>query len=159
MPGDKRLNPEAVPLGWREWAALPELGIGRIKGKVDTGARTSTLHAYFVEPYEDNGVALVRFGIHPLQRRTDIERICTAPVFDRRWVSDSGGHREQRYIIRTTLRLGGREWPVEMTLTNRDSMTFRLLIGRTALGNHFSVHPARSYLTGRPPAPQHRKPR
>jgi hypothetical protein len=158
MPGDKRPDHEVIPLGWREWAALPELGINRIKGKVDTGARTSTLHAYFVEPYEENGVAMVRFGIHPLQRRTDIERLCSAPIHDRRWVSDSGGHREQRYIIRTTLRLGGREWPVEMTLTNRDSMTFRLLIGRTALDSHFCVHPDRSYLTGRPPAAQRGRP-
>jgi hypothetical protein len=138
-------------IGWREWVSLPELGIDAIKAKVDTGARTSTLHAFEVDPYEESGVPMVRFGIHPLQKRTDVEIYCTAPVVDRRWVSDSGGHREQRWVILTRLRLGAIEWPLELTLTNRDSMLFRMLLGRTGMGHRFMVRPDASYLLGRPP--------
>lgn len=138
-------------IGWREWVALPELGIDSIKAKVDTGARTSTLHAFEVEPYEESGVQMVRFGLHPIQKRTDLELFCKAPVVDRRWVSDSGGHREQRWVIRTPVRLGAIEWPLELTLTNRDSMLFRMLLGRTGMGRHFVVRPDASYLLGKPP--------
>jgi hypothetical protein len=138
-------------IGWREWVSLPELGIQAIKAKVDTGARTSALHAFQLESYEEAGVRMVRFGIHPIQKRTDVELFCTAPVVDRRWVSDSGGHREQRWVIRTPVRIGGTEWPVELTLTNRDSMLFRMLLGRTGMGHHFAVRPDASYLVGKPP--------
>lgn len=137
-------------IGWREWVSLPELGIKAIKAKVDTGARTSTLHAFEVEPYDESGVPMVRFGIHPIQKRTDVEVYCTAPVVDRRWVTDSGGHREQRWIILTQVSLGGITWPLELTLTNRDSMLFRMLLGRTGMGSHFMVKPDASYLLGKP---------
>ena len=120
-------------IGWREWLALPDLGLPAIKAKIDTGARTSALHAYFVEPFHKGGIEHVRFGIHPLQKRTDIEVVCEAPVIDRRWVSDSGGHREWRYVIEAPVHMGGRVWPVEITLTSRDSMLFRMLLGRTAI--------------------------
>jgi hypothetical protein len=138
-------------IGWREWVSLPELGIDAIKAKVDTGARTSALHAFQLEPYEESGVHMVRFGIHPIQKRMDVELFCSAPVVDLRWVSDSGGHREQRWVIRTPVRIGGIEWPVELTLTNRDSMLFRMLLGRTGMGRHFVVCPDVSYLVGKPP--------
>ncbi len=136
-------------VGWREWLALPELGIPAIKAKIDTGARTSALHAYFVEPFKRDGVKMVRFGIHPLQRNTDLEIICEAVVKDQRIVSDSGGHREQRYVIESNVHFMGMVWPVEMTLTNRDMMKFRMLLGRTALAGMFKIDPQKSYLGGR----------
>jgi hypothetical protein len=137
-----------LTIGWREWLALPELGIPAIKAKVDTGARTSALHAYFVEPFERHGSEWVRFGVHPLPRRQSLELICEAPVKDRRLVSDSGGHKEWRYVIETQLALAGRQRRVELTLTNRDTMLFRMLLGRTSLQG-MRVDPQASYLTGR----------
>jgi len=135
-------------IGWREWLTLPELAIPQIKAKIDTGARTSSLHAYFVEPYTQDGREMGRFGVHPLQKRLDLEIICMAPVKDFRRVSDSGGHQEMRYVIETMVQLGQRCWPIEVTLTNRDNMTFRMLLGRTALQG-ICVLPDRSYLCGR----------
>jgi hypothetical protein len=138
-------------IGWREWVELPELGIAHIKAKIDTGARTSALHAFAVDPFQEKGVQMVRFSLHPLQKRVDVVHHCTARVVDRRWVSDSGGHREQRWVIETPIRLGDIEWRIELTLTNRDSMLFRMLLGRTAMGKNFQVQPDRSYLQGTPP--------
>jgi hypothetical protein len=138
-----------LTVGWREWLAFPDLGIAQIKAKVDTGARTSALHAFFVEPYEQHGSPMVHFGVHPLQRRDDVVRECHAAVVDHRWVSDSGGHRERRYVILTTLVLGPHSWSVELTLTNRDDMRFRVLLGRTAMRGRLLINPASSYLVGR----------
>jgi hypothetical protein len=138
-------------LGWREWLALPELGIRRIKAKVDTGARTSCLHAFYVEPFRARRRDMVRFGVHPVQRSDSEVVHCEAPMLDRRMVSDSGGHREMRYVIQTRLVVSGFDDPVELTLTNRDSMRFRMLLGRTALSAAgFCVDPARSYLAKAP---------
>ncbi|SFN34586.1 ATP-dependent zinc protease family protein [Marinobacter pelagius] len=141
---------ERVSLGWREWVALPDLDISRIKAKVDTGARTSCLHTFRTEPYTENGERRVRFWVHPVQN--DLHQVveCDAKVLDERNVSDSGGHRELRLVIETTVVVGDRSWPVEMTLTNRDSMRFRMLLGRTAMDGRSVVFPEASYLAGEP---------
>lgn len=136
-------------LGWREWLSLPGLGIDHIKAKVDTGARTSALHAFYVEAYRIDGEAWVRFGVHPEQNNRDLVVECRAPIKDRRLVSDSGGHQEERYVIETLLDVGGLGWLAEITLTDRDTMKFRMLLGRTALKDRFLVDPDASYLQGK----------
>jgi hypothetical protein len=139
-------------IGWKEWLALPDLGIPAIKAKIDTGARTSSLHTFSIEEYIVNGLAMVRFGIHPLQKRRDVELFCEAPVVDHRRVKDSGGHSEMRHVIETTAVLGSRRWTIQITLTNRDGMMFRMLLGRAALAGQFIIDSGRSYRGGRRPA-------
>ncbi len=137
-------------VGWREWISLPDLGIKSIKAKMDTGARTSALHTYFIEPFMDNDRHMVRFGIHPKQKSDKNGVICTAGIIDQRHIVDSGGHPELRYIIGTDILVGGRRWPIDLSLTNREQMRFRLLIGRSAISEELIIDPQLSFTLGRP---------
>ena len=133
--------------GWREWIALPDVGVPWIKAKIDTGARTSSIHAFDVE---DAG-ATVAFWVHPWQDSTDDARRIELPVHDRRVVRSSSGHEEERIVVLLAVQLVGRTIDAELTLTNRDSMGFRMLIGREALQQGFVVDPSASFLGGRSP--------
>lgn len=139
---------EQTVIGWREWVRLPDLGQAVIKAKIDTGARTSALHAYFVEPFELEGRTWVRFGLHPRQKDTQVQIECEAPVIDQRRVTDSGGHAEMRYVIATTLVLGNTAYQAEVTLTDRENMLFRMLLGRGALKPRFLVDSDQSFVLG-----------
>jgi len=138
-----------LTFGWREWVQLPALGLRNIKAKVDTGARTSALHAFEVSPFEENGQKRVRFKIHPNQRDSETVVVCVSDVIDERVVRDSGGHREKRWVIETPVAIGKHAWSIELTLTARDDMMFRMLLGRTAIRGRAIVDPARSYRAGK----------
>ncbi|HWU23174.1 MAG TPA: RimK/LysX family protein [Nocardioides sp.] len=141
----------AVPAGWREWVGLPDLGVEHVKAKLDSGARTSALHAFDLVEFERDGAAWVRFSVHPWQKSADDARTVELPVHDRRPVRSSTGHVQQRYVVQMRLELLDRTVTAEVTLTRRDAMGFRLLIGREALRQGFLVDSGRSYLGGRPP--------
>ena len=137
----------AKPLiGWREWAVLPDVGISRIKVKIDTGAKTSSLHAYDVVVFKRHGREFVKFKVHPLQRNTRRIVECESRLIEWRQVTDSGGKRTLRPVIETRIMLGAREVLAEVTLIARDEMGFRMLIGRQAIKGHWLVDPARSYI-------------
>jgi hypothetical protein len=132
-------------IGWREWLSLPELDIHKIKAKVDTGARTSALHAFSLRPFRQDNCDKISFDIHPVQHDSTVVVTCVADIIDRRWVTDSGGHRDERYVICTPVILGNDTWPIEITLTERDTMLFRMLLGRSAIRKRYVVDPARSF--------------
>lgn len=137
-------------IGWREWVKLPELGINRIKVKVDTGARTSSLHVLDLENFTKNGNPWVRFKVHPIQRTTKRTVKSEAQVLELRSVRNSGGKASMRPVIITNVTLLGETWPVELTLANRDDMGFRMLLGREAIRQKFLVDPGGSYYGGKP---------
>lgn len=144
-----RRTPKDV-IGWREWVGLPDLGIEHVKAKVDTGARSSALHAYDVEAFERDGESWVRFKVHPVQRRTDEVATAEAAVLEYRRVRSSSGKASRRPVIVTRVSLLGHTWPVEVTLANRDAMGFRMLLGREAFRGRFLVDAGRSYYGGEP---------
>jgi hypothetical protein len=146
--GKKRIERQTV--GWREWIALPDWGVPAIKAKVDTGARTSALHAFDIETFERDGSAWARFLIHPWQDSSADEISVEAPLMDHRSVRSSSGASRLRPVVSTTVELAGTLVPIEVTLTRRDEMGFRMLIGRQALRRRFLVDSGRSYLGGKP---------
>lgn len=140
---------ELLVLGWREWVALPGLGVEAIKAKLDTGARTSSLHAFGLERFTRDGTSMVRFEIHPVQRSAAGALRVEVPVLEERSVRSSSGQEELRPVILTEVALSGRAWPIELTLARRDAMGFRMLLGRQALRRRALVDPGRSFLAGR----------
>lgn len=146
---DEPANSSTVA-GWREWVSLPDLGVEWIKAKLDTGARTSAIHAFDIEEIHTDGMPQVRFSVRPWQRADDDVVTTTAPLLDRRVVRSSNGQAEERLTIPLTIRVLGRDIDSHVTLSNRDEMGFRLLIGREALRQGILVDSDRSYVGGRP---------
>jgi hypothetical protein len=143
---------EHLPIvGWREWVALPDLGVVAVKAKIDTGARSSSLHAYDVETFRKDGIEFARFGVCPIQRTREGAVTAVSPVLEHRRVKSSSGHVQLRPVILTNLELLGRRWEIEVTLASRDRMGFRLLLGREAIRNRLVVDAGRSYYGKRPP--------
>lgn len=137
-------------IGWREWVSLPELGNVILKAKIDTGARTSSLHAWNLALLNENGEEYVTFELHPIQRDNRKAAKCMAPLIDRRIIKSSTGHRQQRFVISTLAQVGQHRWPIELSLTRRDEMGFRMLLGRAAIREHFLINPGKSFLAGMP---------
>lgn len=144
-------------LGWRELVGLPDLGIRTIKAKVDTGARSSSLHAYDIEEFDKDGELWVRFNIRPIQHDDTKVVRASARILDRRHVRSSSGQVTERYVISTTVKLMGESWPIELTLACRDEMGFRMLLGREAIRGKFYVDPNSSYHGGGKERPSKRK--
>jgi hypothetical protein len=146
-----RARREARPsIGWREWVSLPQLNIDWVKAKIDSGARSSSLHAFAIEPFEKDATTWVRFSVHPIQRSDEVVVTAEAPVLDQRAVRSSSGHVSMRYVISTMVSWNQHVWPIELTLAWRDSLGFRMLLGREAIRRRFVINPSRSYLGGRP---------
>ena len=132
-------------IGWREWVRLPDLGGVLVKAKVDTGARTSSLHAYDLTEIDRDGETWIDFRFHPIQRDTDTVASGSARLIDRRLVTASNGLSELRPVVETEIQIDDRRLPIELTLTRRDEMGFRMLLGRRAVRDHFLIDPKRSF--------------
>ena len=163
--GDLRISPfhpfsfqpflpmSLITVGWREWLAFPEIGLPAVRVKVDTGAATSAIHAHAVERFTQGGAPYARFDVHPFFRRhRRVTVTCEAPVVDERTVTSSSGHADARLVVGVVLRLGVRvgapEWPVELSLADRRTMRFPMLLGREAMSGHVAVDPGASFLLG-----------
>ena len=149
-PTSSEPDSSRVVVGWREWVALPQAGVDWVKAKIDTGARSSSIHAFDLESFEKDGQEWVRFSIHPWQKSDEDHVELSLPVLDRREVRSSNGQTEQRYAVALDVTLAGRTITTVMTLSNRDEMGFRMLIGREALERGFLVDSAISYAGGKP---------
>lgn len=139
---------DLLTIGWREWVAFPELGLQAVKAKVDSGARTSALHAFSIERFHARKQDRVRFTTEPFQYKHLPKVHCEARLLDIRSVTSSSGQAEVRHVIETQIRIGDHHWPIELTLTNRSNMRFRMLLGRHAMKHRAILNPGRSYLTG-----------
>lgn len=148
-----RPSPSTLPvIGWREWIGLPDFGVLAIKAKIDSGAQTSALHADSIKIFSRAGRKHVRFTLHPLQKRSDIEIECEVELLEMRKVRSSSGHLSVRPAVILEVALGGIRWPIEVTLVNRDVMGFRMLLGRQAIRKRFLIDCGRSYLVGKAPS-------
>lgn len=139
---------EKITVGWREFCALPTLNIPAIKAKIDTGARTSALYAANIETFQTDGAKYVKFVVHPDQNHYSIEVACSAKIFEQRYIRNSGGQQELRYVIKTKLQMGDQEHDIELSLSNREDMRFRMLLGREALKLFGTVDPELSFSLG-----------
>lgn len=138
-------TPSSLILGWQEWVALPDLGLPALKAKIDTGAKTSSLHTHLIEPYGPAKRPMVRFTVRPDPNRKELEIDACAEVVDRRAVTSSNGERELRYVIATRVHIGDLSWPIEITLANRERLTYRMLLGRQAIRSNILVDPESSF--------------
>ena len=146
------MSQSKVIIGSEEWCSFPEINIPIIKARVDSGAKTSALHAVNIAPFVRDNENWVKFDINPIQNNTKAVKHCEAKLIDKRVVKSSSGYREQRHVIQTQLTIGDDTWTIEMTLTNRDSMGFRMLLGREAMSGRVLVDPEQKYLLGQPSA-------
>ncbi len=145
----KKNNSQKQIIGWRECFALNDLGLPMVKAKIDTGAKTSSLHAFNIKPFKKDGHDHVSFDIHPVQKNRKLKKSCEAKVVDKRFVSDSGGNREKRYVIETKIESLNKSYNIEITLANRDSMEYRMLLGREAIKKmKFIVDISKSFALG-----------
>ena len=138
-----------IILGWKEWVSLPDLNIPAVKAKVDTGAKTSALHAFYIETFDHQGDDFISFSLHPLPNKPHLIIHCKAPLLTIRKVTNSGGYSEKRYVIETRLVINHHEWTIELNLTDRESMSFRMLLGREAMTPRVIVDPEASFLAGK----------
>lgn len=142
----KKAKIEPQIIGWREWVGLPGLGVEKIKAKVDSGARTASLHAFDMKIYKRRGREFVKFSIHPMQLSSAGEKICHAPILEYRNIKSSNGATQRRPVIVTTVQLMNQTWEIEVTLTNRDEMGFRMLLGRETIRKRFLINTDKSFL-------------
>ena len=137
-----------IIVGSAEWLSFSSLGIPAIKARVDSGAKTSSMHAFNIQPFKRHGTAWVSFEVHPLQDNRSVAVRCECPVIDRRLVKSSSGNSERRYVIKAPVKIGSHKWEIEVTLANRDSMGFRMLLGREAMHGRMLVDPSTSFCCG-----------
>jgi hypothetical protein len=147
--GNVAASQSKVVIGWREWIRFPDFSGVRVRAKIDTGARTSALHAANIKVFEQDGRPMVSFDMFPRARSTETIVPCMAPLIARRRIRNSGGQETFRYIIETNIEIGGDVWPIEISLTQRDRLQLRMLLGRTALGGRYLVDPVNCHLLGK----------
>lgn len=143
------MNQSLTSVGWREWVALPQLGLPWVKAKINSGKQISILHTFLIEPFERDGKAMVRFGVHPLQHSNDLAVLCEAPILEQH-KNNNNDDTETHYFIETDLIIGLVQYPIQLLLSNRDDISFRLLLGHNAIDGRLLIDPSASYLLGAP---------